>query len=292
MRFGTPSSPSGSTTTPSRRRFASGRRGRGRRRSTPCARSPASPRTTASRRRSRVARYSRRGLRQPHARRHVARRQLAPAQRARRSRDTRREPRPRRRSSRRRDRRGAGTLRRKAPRGSIGTPRRAGAARRRSRAARSSSARARASRRSGPRTRAAPGAAAARRPRPPRALVRLGPALGHREVDAVGVGLEQGHAARGEFAAHQAEHLAAAAGDLVGGVDVGEPRESAAGGQVAVGRVHHQLHGGRHRLVRVALGGSRRRVPAPRAFAASRRSTSRSTSASIAPRWSRAGPMR
>ena len=77
------------------------------------------------------------------------------------------------------------------------------------------------------------------------ALVGLGPLFGDGEVDAVGVGLEQRDAAGGEFAAHEVEHFASAAGDFVGGVDVGEAREAAAGGEVAVGGVDHELHGGR-----------------------------------------------
>ena len=55
------------------------------------------------------------------------------------------------------------------------------------------------------------------------------------------------------------EHLAAAPRHLVGRVDVREARQSAAGREVPVGRVHHELHRRRHRLVRVALGRARRR---------------------------------
>ena len=72
------------------------------------------------------------------------------------------------------------------------------------------------------------------------------------------------HAARGELAAHEAEHLAAAPRDLVGRVHVGEARE-AARAEVAVGRVDDELHRRRHRLVACSARPSRARPPrAPR----------------------------
>ena len=155
--------------------------------------------------------------------------------------------------------RAAGMPRRTARRGSNGTPRRAGGASRRTRAARSSSARATASRHSGRRTRGAPAGEQRGDLRHHAPLVGLAPAFGHREVDAVGVGLEQRNAAGGEFAAHQRERLAAAPRHLVGRVHVREARQAAARGEVSVRRVHDQLHGRRHRLVGVALRRARRR---------------------------------
>ncbi len=62
----------------------------------------------------------------------------------------------------------------------------------------------------------------------------------------------QRDAACGELAAHESEHLAAAACHLVGGVDVREPGE-AARGHVPVRGVHDDLERGRRRLVRVPL---------------------------------------
>ena len=81
---------------------------------------------------------------------------------------------------------------------------------------------------------------------------------------------------RGELATHQREHLASAPRDLVGGVHVGEAREPRRA-EVAVGRVDHELHRRRQRLVRVALGRARRGAAWRAALAASRCSTSRST---------------
>jgi len=90
------------------------------------------------------------------------------------------------------------------------------------------------------------------------ALIGLCPAIGDGEVDAVGIGFEEGDAAGGEFAAHEIEGLATAAGDFIGGVDVGEAGE-AASGEVAVGGIHHELHRRGHGFVAVAFGGGVRR---------------------------------
>ena len=84
-----------------------------------------------------------------------------------------------------------------------------------------------------------------------------GPRSGNGEVDAVGIGLEQASAARRELRAHQLEHGAAPARDLVRGVDIGKSSQ-AAGAEIAVGGVDDELHRGRHRLVGRALRRARR----------------------------------
>ena len=75
------------------------------------------------------------------------------------------------------------------------------------------------------------------------AFVLFRPALRHGEINTIGVGFEQRHAAGSEFAAHQPERFPAAPRHFVGGVHIGESRQSAARRQVAIGGVHHQLHG-------------------------------------------------
>ena len=83
-------------------------------------------------------------------------------------------------------------------------------------------------------------------------LVRLLEALRHSEIDTIGVRLQQRHAPTAQLPAQKPEQFAAPPRHLVGRVDVREPRETHRA-QVAIGRVHEELHRRRQRLVREAL---------------------------------------
>ena len=86
------------------------------------------------------------------------------------------------------------------------------------------------------------------------AFVGFVPLCWHGEIDSIGIGFEQRASAGGEFGAHETEGFAAAAGDFIGGVDIGEAGEAVAGGEVAVGRIHDELHGGGERQLLVLFG--------------------------------------
>jgi len=91
------------------------------------------------------------------------------------------------------------------------------------------------------------------------ALICLGPRVRDREVHTIRVGFDERYTVRRQRPADEVERLPAATRHLIGRVHVREPREVPTCREITIGGVDHDLHRGRHRLVRVPLGRSRRR---------------------------------